>query len=118
MGGMHVDVMTKAEVWAHIQDDVLFLFVTATETESKALHKRMTPIINKDIFKCPVGMYTYYIGMLGIYPIVHIQCDDMGAVGKRAAIVTVTDTIRQWQPDGIVMVGIAFGRDQKKQKPI
>lgn len=107
--------MTKAQVWAHIQDGSLFLFVTATETESRSLHRRMYPIIGDKIIKCPIGMYTYYIGMLGIYPIIHIQSDDMGAVGKRAAIVTVTDAIQQWQPDGIVMVGIAFGRDQKKQ---
>ncbi len=111
-----MEIVTKTQVWSHIQDKSLFLFVTATETESKALHKRMLPIRGNDISKCPVGMYTYYIGMLGLYPIIHIQCDDMGAVGKRAAIVTVTDAIQQWQPDGIVMVGIAFGRDQKKQK--
>ena len=111
-----MEIMTKAQVWAHIKDRSIFLFVTATETESKALHKRLLPIIGDKILKCPVGMYTYYVGMLGIYPIIHIQCDDMGAVGKRAAIVTVTDAIQQWQPDGIVMVGIAFGRDQKKQK--
>lgn len=111
-----MEIVTKTQVWSHIQDKTLFLFVTATETESRALHKRMLPIRGDSVSKCPVGMYTYYIGMLGIYPIIHIQCDDMGAVGKRAAIVTVTDAIQQWQPDGIVMVGIAFGRDQKKQK--
>ena len=111
-----MDTITKAKIWTHIKDMSFFLYVTATEIESKALHARMLPIIGDNLFKCPVGMYTYYIGMLGIYPIVHIQCDDMGAVGKRAAIVTVTDAIQQWQPDGIVMVGIAFGRNPKKQK--
>lgn len=110
-----MDIMTKASIWAYIKDSPLFLFVTATEIESEALHQKISPIVGNRIFKCPVGMYTYYIGMLGIYPIVHIQCDDMGAVGKRAAIVTVSDAILQWQPDGIVMVGIAFGRDKKKQ---
>lgn len=111
-----MEIMTKAQIWTRVKDKSLFLFVTATETESRALHKRMLPIIGDTIFKCPIGMYTYYIGMLGTYPIVHIQCDDMGAVGKRASIVTVTEAIRQWQPDGIIMTGIAFGRDQRKQK--
>lgn len=111
-----MDAMTKSQIWAYIKDSPIFLFVTATKIESEALHKRMLPIIGNSIFRCPVGMYTYYLGMLGVYPIVHIQCDDMGAVGKRAAIVTVSDAIQQWQPDGIIMVGIAFGRDRKKQK--
>lgn len=39
-----------------------------------------------------------------------------GAIGRDASILTVTEAIDVWKPCGVVMVGIAFGKDEAKQK--
>ena len=108
-------MVEKNVVWSYIKDDKVFLFVTATEIESEALHEKMIPIIDNSISVCYIGNYTYYIGKFGNYPIIHVECGSMGAVGKDAAIMTVSDAIQEWEPDGVIMVGIAFGLKPEEQ---
>lgn len=95
----------------------IFLFVTATKIESEALKKVMKPLDKlQTIYKSSFGKNTYSIGLIGIYTIVHVMCGDMGTMGRDSSILTVTEAIEHWNPCGIVMVGIAFGKDEEKQK--
>jgi len=56
----------------------------------------------------------YYVGKLGQYFIVHVQCS-MGSISPSSSIITVSSAIDIWTPTAVIMVGIAFGKDQSKQ---
>ncbi len=94
-----------------------FLFVTSTDVEADALFSIMTPMPNKNkVIKVAIGNHTYYLGLIGHYPVVHVQCDSMGMINPGASITTTYDAISQWKPIAVIIVGIAFGIDKKKQR--
>lgn len=100
-------------------NDELFnlLIVTATETEKKELHQYLKPLPEEDkIIKVSKDKQTYFLGTFGAYPAVHVACDDMGAVSRNGSITTTMHAISLWKPKAVLMVGIAFGIDKKKQK--
>jgi nucleoside phosphorylase len=102
---------------ALIPNTPLFLFVTATDIETGALHEQMRPINGEgSLVLCAIENNSYYLGKIGKYGIVHLQLDDMGAMATGGVITTVIEAINEWSPDAVIMVGIAFGRDSKKQK--
>ena len=93
------------------------LIVTATETEKKELHQNLKPLPEQDkIIKVSKDKQTYFLGTFGAYPAVHVACDDMGAVSRNGSITTTMHAISLWKPKAVLMVGIAFGIDKKKQK--
>lgn len=95
----------------------IFLFVTATRIETEVLKKIMKPLDEQQTIQMlSFGKNTYSIGSIGLYNVVHVMCGDMGAIGRDSSILTVTEAINHWKPCGVVMVGIAFGKDDKKQK--
>ncbi|CCH53360.1 hypothetical protein BN8_02452 [Fibrisoma limi BUZ 3] len=91
------------------------LLVTATATETKHLHGQLTAIQKDLIYKIHKGSLTYFIGKLGLYNIIHVQCG-MGTSSRDASIVTIKDAINDLKPKVIVMVGIAFGTNKKEQQ--
>lgn len=92
------------------------LLLTATAIETESLHSAMTPRDGEaTVIKTPVSIYTYYLGKLGGTDIVHVQCV-MGSATHGGSILTASHAIRTWAPRAIIMVGIAFGIDEKKQK--
>lgn len=92
------------------------LIVTATDIETKGLHCCLIPLSGENgILKVFIGNHTYYIGVLGSYAVVHVQCG-MGAVGRGSAITTGLDAIDTWHPKAVIMIGIAFGIDSTTQK--
>lgn len=92
------------------------LLVTATDTETKTLHRHLTPLQGEtDIWEIYKGNHTYYVGTFGKYVVAHVACD-MGAIGAEASLVTVSNAIDALKPKFVLMVGIAFGIDEQKQK--
>lgn len=90
-----------------------FLVVTATDVETSALHDVMSGEVAKTI----CGDHTYYLGRLGHYPIIHVQCSQMGSLNPGGSTLTVNTAINDWpQIKAVVMVGICFGFDESKQQ--
>lgn len=92
------------------------LVVTATNLETKALHREMKPLPDyPSLIKAHHKNQTYYLGCFGVYGVIHVQCD-MGAIGRSASIATVTEAIDVWKPKAVLMCGIAFGIAPQKQR--
>lgn len=89
-----------------------FLIVTATKIETKALHDMMPEIILRIV----VGDYTYYLGQIGQYNIINLQCREMGSLASGGSSQTVNAALKEWNGvKAVIMVGICFGFDKNKQ---
>lgn len=103
-----------AELGTHVNSSKLLL-VTATKIETEILHGYLKPLEGyRTLIKVYEGNQTYFVGILGEYLAVHVQCD-AGAVGHTSSSITITDAIGHWSPRAILMPGIAFGIDEKSQ---
>lgn len=92
------------------------LLVTATSVETDALHELFTPLpSHAHCLSVTIESHTYYIGRLGHYGVVHVQCQ-MGSVAPGASLSTVTAALTAWAVKAVVMVGIAFGVSRRKQR--
>lgn len=87
-----------------------FLFITANAYEKSAFKKHFRSEGEKYI----LGK-TYYYGHFGTYKATYIHIDEQG-VTNPASTPLVGELIREIKPVAVVMVGIAFGSDEKKQK--
>ena len=100
-----------------VKDQFNLLIVTATEIEKKELHGRLKPLDGESqIIKISKAKYTYFLGKFGHYQAIHVACDDQGSTSRNGSITTTTDAINIWNPKAVLMVGIAFGVNKKKQK--
>lgn len=90
-----------------------FLVVTATDVETNALHD----VILGDVVKTICGDHTYYLGCIGHYPVIHVQCSQMGSLNPGGSTLTINAAFNDWpQIKAVVMVGICFGFDESKQQ--
>jgi nucleoside phosphorylase len=106
----------KWEKVKHLIDGNFILIMTATTSETEALHNFIEPLTNfSAIIKTPNDSQTYYLGKFGQYKIAHVQCG-MGSISRDASILTASNAIRLLNPKFLLMVGIAFGIDDSKQK--
>ena len=89
--------------------------VVAVDVEKRALMMRMKPPRNRrhlvQIFK---GSNTYIVGRLGVTDVVLVMTA-MGSVGRDSSTIVTSELIDDWNPDAVIMVGIAFGKDAEKQ---
>src|SRR6266496_4835381 len=99
-----------------VKDRLRILVVTATDVETTALHAHLRPLrpFNRCL-KLALGNQTYYIAKLGVYAVVHVQCQ-MGSVSPGASKGTIAEAINLWGSRAVIMVGIAYGTDRKKQR--
>lgn len=102
----------------HIKLDAIGIAVmVATDRELAAAIGSMQPLPGYD---SPLKIYrdnqTYYIGVIGVYPVVLVMITMMGSIKRDASFATASETIRHWSPKLMIMEGIAFGRDNEKQK--
>lgn len=88
----------------------MILFVTANENEKEAFEKRFFRMGVKHV----MGK-EYYLGRFGNYESAYIHIEEQG-VTNAAATPLVGEVIRKERPLAVVMVGIAFGIDESKQK--
>ena len=96
-------------------DNNFILLVTATQTETFHLHSNLKPIDDGGlIYKIYKNNLTYFVGTIGIYNVVHVQCG-MGSVSRDASLSTMKDAVVDLNPKVVIMIGIAFGINKKKQ---
>jgi len=94
----------------------LLLLVTATNLETEHLHAELTPYGGEtEILVIHNENYTYYIGVFGNYLAAHVQCGTMGSISRDSSISTINEAISFFKPKITLMVGIAFGVDDKEQ---
>jgi nucleoside phosphorylase len=101
---------------APIKEKAKILLITATDVETRALHAHFRPLHPHG--RCStisMASQTYYVGRLGKYGVIHVQCQ-MGSVLPGGSGQTVAEAIAFWNVKAVVMVGIAFGVDRKKQR--
>lgn len=100
----------------HLLSNDFILVITATDLETKETHKILRPLPNYEkIIVLFEGDQTYYIGVLGNYKIIHVQCT-MGSLSRSSSIMTINSALTLFSCKVVIMVGIAFGVDKKKQK--
>src|SRR5437762_3451165 len=91
-----------------LQADVLLVTVTAVETMAV---RRVFPVVQRHF----IGNRTYYdLGEVGGVKVFLVR-SEMGAGGQGGAMLTIQKGIDELSPSAIIMVGIAFGVDPKKQ---
>lgn len=91
------------------------LLVTATDLETRELHKKLLPFPEfSNLLKVHKGGLTIYLGILGRYRIAHVQCS-MGSISRDSSILTVSEALRNIQSKVVIMPGIAFGINPEKQ---
>jgi nucleoside phosphorylase len=111
-------------MYKEIKEEELFkshethlLIVTATDLETEILHNQLKSIPGEEkLLVAHHEVRTYYKGVFGEYICIHVQCDTMGSIGVASSIITVREAIRLIKPKATIMIGIAFGIDDKEQK--
>jgi len=88
----------------------VFVFVTANEYEKVAFELKF-----KCIKKSYVKGKSYKIGKFGLYDVAYIHVDEQGYTNP-AAIPLVGELVREVNPVAVIMVGIAFGVDERRQR--
>lgn len=91
------------------------VIITATSVERKAVLDLLKPYPRrKKILTVFSKSATYYLGQFGAYKTVVTMCR-MGSIGENSATKATEQALRKWQPQAIIMVGIAFGKDSNTQ---
>lgn len=92
------------------------LVVAVTDIEKEKLFDEMKPTDGyTDIVQIPYKNNTYYLGKIGVQNVVALICG-MGAVGRDSVMNKVHEAVDILAPKVLIMVGIAFGLDRKKQR--
>lgn len=92
--------------------DFNFLVVTATEVETNAFHE----VMPDEIVRIVSDGHTYYMGKVGLYNVVHVQCLQMGSLNTGGSAQTIHAALTDWpQIKAVIMMGICFGFDKSKQ---
>lgn len=98
-----------------LRGHIPLLLLCATDVERKGIIQQLRGLNDAGRpLKGAIGPQTYYIGLLGKYPVVVTMCA-MGTGTRDGSLNTVRDAAAAWTPKAIIMVGIAFGKDPKKQ---
>lgn len=96
---------------------IKILLVVATETERDAVIEKIRPLpTHNSLLKCFDGSQTYYFGVLGCFPVCLVKTTMMGSLKRDASFSTVTEALQAWDFKIVIMPGIAFGRDEEKQR--
>lgn len=86
------------------------LVLTATPTETEALHSQMGSLCEDGLLVIQAESNLYYAGTFGGYNIIHCQCGSMGTQDKNSSILTTQTSLQDWPCiKFVIMVGIAFG---------
>ncbi len=95
---------------------IRILLVVATDVELFAALSCMKPLPESEMLsKFYQGTQTYYLGIVGCFPVCLVKTTMMGSLKRDASFSTVTDALDFWNVKIVIMPGIAFGRDKDKQ---
>lgn len=100
---------------AHLRGALDAVLVTATPVELAAVRRRLAPLPDGRIYKVFVHSETYYLGRFGTHTVVLVKCE-MGTAGRDGALAVCTSALHIWRPRAAIMIGIAFGKDPKRQQ--
>ncbi len=96
--------------------DIDLVVMTATEVERKTLHRFMMPLSGEaGLLEGAVKLVTYRVGIFGRYKIAHVECSP-GGLSRQGATLTTHEAIAEARPKAILILGIAFGVNRRKQK--
>ena len=91
------------------------LIVTATKVESKAIIEMIKGAVGSEPKSIPIGDQMYQdLGVVNSAKVFLVQ-SEMGSVGLGASLLTIQKGIYALLPSAVIMAGIAFGIDSKKQ---
>lgn len=91
------------------------LLVTATEVETGAVFGVLKELCGRTYKRCFVGDKTYYdLGVINGARVFLVQ-SEMGTGGPGGSLLTVHEATLALKPSAVVMVGIAFGFNERKQ---
>jgi nucleoside phosphorylase len=91
------------------------LLVTVTEVETGAVFDVLKELCERAYKRCFVGDKTYYdLGMINGARVFLVQ-SEMGTGGPGGSLLTVHEGVLALNPSVVVMVGIAFGLNERKQ---
>ena len=97
--------------------DIDVLLIVATPVEREAAQKLLEPLPrNRKVSKVTAGEETYYVGRCGAFITALVMCEK-GSGAPDSSQATATAAINLWNPSAVIMAGICFARDRKKQKP-
>lgn len=96
--------------------DIHFVLVVAVDIERDAVLKAMKPLSDEEkILKILDEESVYFAGKLGVYNCILVMCQ-MGTIGRDSSILATSNALKRWNPDGgVIMPGIAFGKNPEKQ---
>lgn len=96
-----------------VSQDYEFLIVSTTQVETEAFHA----VMRDEIMRVVVGDYTYYLGLVGQYNVISVQCLQMGSLNPGGSAQTINAALHEWpQLKAVIMTGICFGVDSEKQQ--
>lgn len=105
----------QSELEGALKDEKPILILTAVTVELKEVLSFLTPIEKYDaVIRGHVGQETYYVGKYGAETAIVTMCG-MGAMGRDAVILSTQQAVNSFGPIAIIMIGIAFGKDQNRQ---
>ncbi len=91
------------------------LLVTVTEVEAQAVLNLARELFSREPRPEHIGLNTYFdLGEIGEYR-AFMVCSEMGSGGSGGSTLTSYDGIMDITPSAVIMVGIAFGVNPKKQ---
>lgn len=89
-----------------------FLFVTANTHETNALLKDRNFFSFEEKRSSINTDATFYnVGKFGNYDVVHFELINQGSIKADASILAIYEAIEAWHPDAVIIIGIAFGKD-------
>jgi nucleoside phosphorylase/tetratricopeptide (TPR) repeat protein len=92
------------------------LLVTVTDIETEVLLETAKRLTSRDYKERPGQHKTYFdLGMIGGVRVFAVR-SEMGADTVGGSLLTVRNAIEEVKPSAIIMVGIAFGVNPRKQK--
>jgi len=91
-----------------------FLFVTANSHETAALLKDKSSFVYEEK-RSPLTTDSafYNVGKFGEYDVVHFELVNQASIKSDASILAIYDAIEAWCPDAVILIGIAFGKDDE-----
>jgi len=88
----------------------------ATQVELDEVLKTIKPLQGRNkILKITNGIETYYLGVFGVHAVVVVM-STMASIGITGSTLTAVALVNLWDPEYIILIGIAFGADSTKQK--
>lgn len=96
------------------QVEIALIVATSIELDT-ALDFLMPYEEDQEIYKIQENENTYYCGLFGVYSTVIVKSNSMGSIGLGASLQTTSTVIEIFKPKAVIMGGIAFGKDPKKQ---